>query len=223
MHAGNLRSSGFLRKPRRSSGLGNLKLEAVGRKELLDPMKKEQMNKTKMISFFLLYAAAILFSQPTDGTEGRGSAARDAKANSRGNFAREQLDPKDRERLFAAVAAGDKPTTAALLEKTKDVDLCNTSGYTLLHWAVLTKQKEIASLLISRGAGVQAVLPNGSTALHTAVFTGNRDLVQLLIDHGAQVYAVDQLEKRPIDLALELGHKDLPEPPGKGLPGIGQP
>jgi len=167
------------------------------------------MSKTKMISFFLLYAAAILFSQPTDGTEGRGSAARDAKANSRGNFAREQLDPKDRERLFAAVAAGDKPTTAALLEKTKDVDLCNTSGYTLLHWAVLTKQKEIAALLISRGAGVQAPLSNGSTALHTAAFTGNRDLVQLLIDHGAHVYAVDQLEKRPFDVALELGHHGL--------------
>ncbi len=94
-------------------------------------------------------------------------------------------------------------------ERSRKTDLRNESGYTPLHWAVLTNQEEIVSLFISRGAEIQPTSTSGYTPLHDAVYGGNPTMVKLLIAHGADIYAADQLGKRPLDLAIERGHAQI--------------
>ncbi len=111
--------------------------------------------------------------------------------------------------LFAAVASGNTKKVVRLLKETGNTELRNESGYTPLHWAVLTNQEEIVSLLISRGAVIQTTATSGYTPLHDAVYGGNIKIVRLLIDHGADIYAADQLGKRPLDLAIEKGYGEI--------------
>ena len=120
-----------------------------------------------------------------------------------------KADDNHQPQLFAAVAAGDKEKVLRFLNETKELDLRNESGYTPLHWAVLTNQEEIVSLLISRGLAVQTVSKSDFTPLHDAAYGGNIKIVKLLIDHGAAIYAADQLGKRPLDLAIERGHAQI--------------
>ncbi|HUU05466.1 MAG TPA: ankyrin repeat domain-containing protein, partial [Patescibacteria group bacterium] len=120
-----------------------------------------------------------------------------------------KADGKYQPQLFAAVAAGDKEKVVRFLNETKKLDQRNESGYTPLHWAVLTNQEEIVSLFLSRGAEIQPTSTSGYTPLHDAVYGGNIKIVKLLIDHGADIYAADQLGKRPLDLAIERGHAQI--------------
>jgi len=114
-----------------------------------------------------------------------------------------------RDQLFNAVAAGDTDKVAGLLSKIRDINVRNPSGYTPLHWAVLTQREQIASLLISRGADVNAAPANGYTPLHDAAFGGYAKIASLLVGHGANVYAADKAGKIPLDVAVEKGHGEL--------------
>jgi len=111
--------------------------------------------------------------------------------------------------LFEAVAEGDCEKVKKYLDVIKDINIKNEYGYTILHWAVLMEQAEIASELISRGAGVNTTLPNGYTPLHDAAYWGKRNMVQLLISHGADLYVIDKQGKVPLDLATEQGHREI--------------
>jgi ankyrin repeat protein len=107
------------------------------------------------------------------------------------------------------VASGNTEKVVRLLKETGNTELRNESGYTPLHWAVLTNQEEIVSLLLSRGAEIQPTSTSGYPPLHDAVYGGNIRIIKLLIDRGADLYAADQLGKRPLDLAIERGHAQI--------------
>lgn len=125
------------------------------------------------------------------------------------NNSKKELQRDDPILLFEAVAKGEYEKVKKYLDVIKDINIQNEYGYTILHWAVLMGQAEIASDLISRGASVNAVLPNGYTPLHDAAYWGKRNMVQLLISHGADLYVIDKQGKVPLDLAVEQGHREI--------------
>jgi hypothetical protein len=109
--------------------------------------------------------------------------------------------------VFESIAKGDEQAVAALLDRALPLTTANEYGYSLLHWAALTKQLRVASLLLARGAPVNVVGPGGRTPLHDAASGGDAALVRLLLDAGARAYRADGLGKTPLDLAVELGHR----------------
>ena len=113
----------------------------------------------------------------------------------------------DQDQVFEAIARGDERTVAALLDRSLPLTTTNEHGYSLVHWAALTKQPRVVSLLMSRGAPVNVTGPGGRTPLHDAASGGDVSLVQLLVEAGARAYVADSLGKIPLDLAVENGHR----------------
>ena len=117
--------------------------------------------------------------------------------------------PRQESPVFEAIARGDEQAVTALLDRSLPLTTTNAHGYSLVHWAALTRQPRIAALLVSRGAPVNVTGPDGRTPIHDAASGGDVGLVRLLVDAGARVYTADALGKSPLDLAVEQGHKAL--------------
>ena len=65
-------------------------------------------------------------------------------------------------------------------------------GWTPLHNAVDSDDKEIVELLVNNGADVNATHNGGGTPLHWAARKGHKQIVELLIANGANVNAQDE-------------------------------
>lgn len=96
--------------------------------------------------------------------------------------------PPQESPAFEAIARGDEQAVSVLLDRSLPLTTTNAHGYSLVHWAALTRQPRIAALLVSRGAPVNVTGPGGRTPLHDAAFGGDAGLVRLLVDAGARVY-----------------------------------
>ncbi len=72
--------------------------------------------------------------------------------------------------LLVACEAGDWVTVAEILgQNDSDVNRRDVCGYTALHYAVSTGQRQVCELLVSLGADLNAVNPSkGHTPLHCA-------------------------------------------------------
>jgi len=115
----------------------------------------------------------------------------------------------DQREVFEAIARGDEQAVAALLDRSLPLTTTNEQGYSLVHWAAITRQPRIAALLVTRGAPVNTTGPSGRTPLHDAALSGDASLARLFVDAGARVYAADQLGKTPLDVAFEQGNRVL--------------
>jgi hypothetical protein len=73
----------------------------------------------------------------------------------------------------------------SLVGNVDNFNAADSSGMTLLMYAVERKDKEIASKLISGGAHVDLTNPQGKTALMQAVEAGHFEIAQLLLESGA--------------------------------------
>lgn len=111
--------------------------------------------------------------------------------------------------VFDAIARGDEAAVTAALDRGLPLTTANPHGHTLLHWAVVTRQARIASLLLSRGAQVDVAGPSGRTPLHEAASGGDQAIVRLLLDSGATAYPADRQGQTPLDVAVEQGHRAL--------------
>jgi len=111
--------------------------------------------------------------------------------------------------VFEAIAKGDEQAVTALLDRSLPLAATNEQGYSLVHWAAITRQTRIAALLVTRGAPVNTTGPGGRTPLHDAALSGDASLVRLFVDAGARVYAADKLGKTPLDVAIEQGNRAL--------------
>lgn len=80
-------------------------------------------------------------------------------------------------------------TVKKLLDEGVPVNARTYSGRTLLHGAVLSREKDTIEYLIKRGANVNARGPGGLTPLMEAVTRGYKDGVRLLIKAGANLNA----------------------------------
>ena len=73
--------------------------------------------------------------------------------------------------------------------KENDVNLNWTYGFTALHWAAWTNNKDLTKLLISKQAEINATDRMGTRVMHVAARRGHLDIVDLLASKGADVNA----------------------------------
>eukprot|EP01087_Luapelamoeba_hula_P011464 TRINITY_DN3119_c0_g1_i1.p1 TRINITY_DN3119_c0_g1~~TRINITY_DN3119_c0_g1_i1.p1 ORF type:complete len:461 (-),score=87.20 TRINITY_DN3119_c0_g1_i1:28-1410(-) len=79
----------------------------------------------------------------------------------------------------------------------------------LLFFAAMTGDVEIARLLLSRGADVNLSTSHNRTALHVASYYGHADMVAFLIANGANTAATTIDGVTPISAASWQGHDNL--------------
>jgi len=87
--------------------------------------------------------------------------------------------------LIDAVREGSVEQVRALLEQRGDIEAVLPDGTTALHWAVHSKQDEMALLLLAAGANPNATNRYGVTPLTLAATSGNAALAAELLKAGA--------------------------------------
>lgn len=90
-----------------------------------------------------------------------------------------------------------------------DINEADSSGNTVLHYAVQAGEKDIAGLLIDRGVDINAKNNAGMTALYLAASKGDTGIVRLLLDKGADVNIKDKAGKLPATVAKSDKIKEL--------------
>jgi len=100
--------------------------------------------------------------------------------------------------LMYAAFAGSTEIVRILLNNKADVHAANMFGATALS---LSRNYEIARMLIERGADFRAVAPNGWTMLHCAALAGDPQTIQLFLDLGLDPNAKAATGETPYDLA----------------------
>jgi ankyrin repeat protein len=123
--------------------------------------------------------------------------------------ARANVNRRNQHGDTALLLAALKPAPeAARLLVENGADL-NPSGWTPLHYSILSGSKDIAALLVAKGAKVDSPAPNGQTSLMLAVKLGNSDLVQLLIKAGANLNLKDSDGLTALGLAKKLDQSEI--------------
>lgn len=83
-------------------------------------------------------------------------------------------------------------------------------GYTPLHFAAVTGNKEVVALLLAKGA-VEAVDIAGNTPVHIAARYGHKEIVEMLLSHGFRAKLINNEGMTAIHLAVQNERKDLKE------------
>jgi len=83
----------------------------------------------------------------------------------------------------------ERDKLAMLVEEIEDVSAKDLEGWTPLHHAADTGNKEVIVLLLSNGANIEAVDNKGRTALYYA--SGSLKTIEFLVKHGANIKAKD--------------------------------
>jgi ankyrin repeat protein len=92
-----------------------------------------------------------------------------------------------------AVKQGDFEAVKTFIARNpKIVDSKDKRGWTPLHYAAATGNKEITELLISSGADIKAQNNDGRSPLYSAVLSGQKRVIQFLISKGADVNETDK-------------------------------
>jgi ankyrin repeat protein len=99
--------------------------------------------------------------------------------------------------------------TAALDDNPTAINIHDSDGLTLLHWACLCGHADVALALIHRSADVKAKTLAGSTPLHDACRGGLLNVVELLLKYGADVDARSANLDTPLHEACRGNHVDL--------------
>lgn len=117
--------------------------------------------------------------------------------------------------LHYAAYFGRPDAAALLIEHGADVEATSRNrrlpSTRPLHSAAAGGHVEVARLLVEAGADVNATQNGGWTALHVAAVNGSIPLAELLLAHGAHAGVEADDMTRPLDFAIERGHKDLVE------------
>uniref|UniRef100_A0A1B6FAU4 PRANC domain-containing protein n=1 Tax=Cuerna arida TaxID=1464854 RepID=A0A1B6FAU4_9HEMI len=89
-----------------------------------------------------------------------------------------------------------------ILSKWKDLDVKDEHGYTLLHCAVLFKNKYLIKTLLDKGVNLNSTDKNGQTPLHLGVRMKFVTGVDLLLKKGADVNVKDNRGRSPLHFAV---------------------
>ncbi len=88
--------------------------------------------------------------------------------------------------IWTAVKQGDTGAVKQHIAEGFDLNTLDPKvGQSLLNWAALENQTEIAELLLDNGVDVNIKGSDGSTALHSAAFMGSVETAAMLLQHGA--------------------------------------
>jgi ankyrin repeat protein len=80
-----------------------------------------------------------------------------------------------------------------------------------IHWAALSGNLDVVTLLLDNGAMIDAVDAQGLTALHWAAWQGRPEVARLLVDQGAAVDVISAAGNTALDRAISDGHQDVAE------------
>jgi len=83
-----------------------------------------------------------------------------------------------------------------------DVNIVNSSGFTLLHKAIAWNQPEIASDLITRSIDVNIQDKRGQTSLHYLGWYPNLELAKKIIKNGGNLEISDKYGNTPLWYAV---------------------
>merc|ERR1712098_502304 len=84
-------------------------------------------------------------------------------------------------------------------------------GWTALHWAVRSKEFEIAEALIEAGVDLDAKDQFGLTALHLSVIYTDLKFGKLLIEAGARLNIKSRSNETALDFAVRGNHHEFAE------------
>ncbi len=108
--------------------------------------------------------------------------------------------------VLEAARSGDVDRLRAELRAGGDVNAAQGDGFTALHWAARTGNREAAELLIAAGADLSATTRLGSHApLHVAAAAGSAGVAEALIAAGVEVAAPTETGALPIHYAAASG------------------
>jgi len=85
----------------------------------------------------------------------------------------------------------------------------NDHGYTILHFASLTGDKEIIGLLLAKGADIQSCTSDGRTPLFFTIPFSRGEAMQYLLEKGADIAAVDNNGRSALHHALDWGRPHI--------------
>ena len=108
--------------------------------------------------------------------------------------------------VLDAAKRGDVETLKAELRSGADVNAAQADGFTALHWAAKTGNREVAEVLIAAGADIRATTRLGShMPLHVAAATGKAEVAEALLEAGAPADAMISTGAQPLHLAAAAG------------------
>jgi Protein kinase domain/Ankyrin repeats (3 copies) len=91
----------------------------------------------------------------------------------------------------------------ALLDRGVNPNAKDANGSTLIHYAVINNQVDIAKLLIDRGADIHThYREDGHTVLHLAVLYQDGEMTKLLLDNKADPNTRDNFKFTPLHVAV---------------------
>ena len=87
--------------------------------------------------------------------------------------------------IHSAASEGNLDLIRSMLIKNPDlVNSIEKFGFTPLHFAAFTGNKDVADLLLTQGADVNAKFYQGITPMQVAVQKGHKEVIDLLIKYG---------------------------------------
>lgn len=105
--------------------------------------------------------------------------------------------------------AGKADQVEILIKRGVDINSCDNSGMTALHWAAWMQRSETVTSLLNGGADVDSVDKVRNTPLHIAAAEGNVAIVRQLLDRNANVDAKNRSGITPLHVAAVRGRVDV--------------
>lgn len=87
-----------------------------------------------------------------------------------------------------------------------DVNVCDSNGFTALHYAARYGLDEFCNILIFNRANVNCRNKKAQTPLHLAAINNKTVVIRLLLDNGANINAIDVARNTPLHDASETGN-----------------
>jgi len=113
-------------------------------------------------------------------------------------------------RLSVAISEGSTEKVKALLASRPDfINRKDETALTVLHYAAISNQDDVARYLIKSGVDINAQNDRGMTPLHFAAKKGHLEVVRVLLEHHPFINAIDCAGKTPLSYAQEGRFRDI--------------
>lgn len=108
--------------------------------------------------------------------------------------------------IWGAALDGNIGRIENILNKGSNPSVCDSSGYTALHYAARNGKESACKILLKHGAKPNVQTPGGATPLHRAAYVGHTSIVSLLLQHNADTLLSDSDGKTALHKAVEGQH-----------------